>query len=327
MSVPLVSVIIPVFNAERFIAATIESVLAQDWTHKEIIVVDDGSVDDSVAVIRGYESRGVRCIVKANGGGSAARNSGFKASQGDYIQFLDHDDLLAPDKISRQMAMAGGTTTCPVAGLWTRFQGDVDGAYGGWQPPEVMRHDWAPLDWLIESPLVPTCAWLTPRQLVEAAGLWNETLIDNPDDDGEFFMRVFSHSERILFCDQARSYFRTEDASSAGHNRNVNALRSIFQICETYDRILRSHSDSVAARRARANRYQVFMHMAYPKCPDLIREAESRGAALGFDPSQVPNTPRYEQLSKLTGWRMAKRLQQMLRLVRRFGSRRTPSRH
>lgn len=326
MSAPLVSIIIPVFNAERFIGATIESALAQDWEAKEIIVVDDGSVDGSLGVIRRYESAGVRTMVRATGGGSAARNTGFKASHGAYIQFLDHDDLLAKDKISTQVAVAGGRTTSPVAGCWTRFRGDEGGAFGRWEPAEHFRHDWAPIDWLITSPLVPTCAWLTPRPLVEAAGLWNETLVSNPDDDGEFFMRVFSQSERILFCDRSRSYFRAENASSAGHNRGVNALRSIFEVCKTYERIACGANDSVEARQACANRYLTFMYMAYPLCQELIREAEARVVALGFDPSRVPNTPLYEQLSRVTGWRTAKRLQQMWQVVRQAGVRQTPSR-
>jgi glycosyltransferase involved in cell wall biosynthesis len=327
MPPPLVSIVIPVYNAERFIGATIESALAQDWAPKEIIVVDDGSADGSLAAIRPYESRGIRTIVRANGGGSAARNTGFKASQGAYIQFLDHDDLLAPGKVSAQMAVARGSMTSPVAGLWSRFRGDVHGAYGGWWPADRARHDWAPLEWLLEAPMVPTCAWLTPRALVEAAGLWNETLVDNPDDDGEFFMRVFSHAERILFCEQARSYFRAEDASSAGHNRGVNAIRSIFEICKTYEAIVRVKADSPEVRRACANRYLNFMYLAYPMCPDLIAAAEARVIALGFDPSKVPNTPMYERLSTLTGWRLAKRLQQLWGAARRLGSSERPSRY
>lgn len=327
MSPPLVSIVIPVYNAERFIGATIESALAQDWPQKEIIVVDDGSVDGSLAVIQRFERAGVRSIVKATAGGSAARNTGFKASHGDYIQFLDHDDLLAEGKISAQMAVAGANAAMPVFGLWSRFRGDTGGAYGGWLPDARVRHDWAPIDWLLESPLVPTCAWLTPRPLVEAAGLWNETLVDNPDDDGEFFMRVFSHAERILFSEQAKSYFRTEDGSTAGHNRGMNALRSIFEICKAYERIIRAGTDSPAARRACADRYLAFMYMAYPLCPALIAEAEAKVVTLGFDPSKVPNTPLYEQLSKLMGWRLAKRLQLTWQVARRIGSRHTPSRH
>lgn len=327
MSVPLVSIIVPVYNAERFIGATIESALSQDWAHKEIIVVDDGSDDGGMDVIRRYESAGVRVIATSNCGGPAARNTGFRACAGDYIQFLDHDDLLAEDKISRQMAVAAGNAASPVAGIWTRFRGGVSGAYGGWQPAERVRHDWAPLDWLLALPLVPTCAWLTPRALVEAAGLWNETLVDNPDDDGEFFMRVFSRAERVLFCDRARSYFRAEDASSAGHNRGASALRSIFEICKAYEQIVLSRTDTVAARQVCARRYLAFMYMAYPLCPELIREAEVRVVDLGCDPAQVPSTPLFEQLSKLTGWRLAKRIQQAWHAVRQAGSGRRPSWH
>ena len=326
MSVPLVSIIIPVFNAERWIGATIESALAQDWQAKEVIVVDDGSVDGSLRVIRRYESAGVRTIAQSNGGGSAARNAGFKACRGAYIQFLDHDDLLAVDKISTQMATVAGRDDGPVAGVWTRFRGDTAGAFGPWEPVAALRHDWAPIDWLIRSPLVPTCAWLTPRPLVEAAGLWNETLVSNPDDDGEFFMRVFSHSERILFCERSRSYFRAESASSAGHSRGVDALRSVFEICKSYECIVRAANDSDEARQASANRYLAFMYMAYPLCRELILEAEARVVNLGCDPSRVPNTPLYEQLSKVTGWRTAKRLQQMWHSIRQAGLRRSPSR-
>jgi glycosyltransferase involved in cell wall biosynthesis len=327
MPEPLVSIIIPVYNGERCVAATVESALAQDWPNTEVIAVDDGSADGSVAVLRRFESAGVRVIAGPNGGGSAARNKGFRVSRGEYIQFLDHDDLLAVDKVSAQMAAAAGRANAPVFGLWSRFRGDASGAYGGWFPETPRRHDWAPIDWLLESPMVPTCAWLTPRALVEAAGLWNETLIDNPDDDGEFFMRVFSRSDRIVCCEQARSYFRTEDGLSAGHNRNANALRSIFTICQAYEATIRAATDTPAARRACANRYLAFMYMAYPKCPELIAEAEARVTALGFDPSRVPNTPRYEQLSRLTGWRLAKRLQQSWQMVRRLPSGRPPSRH
>lgn len=327
MPAPLVSVVIPVFNAERVIGATIESALGQDWSPKEIVVVDDGSTDGSLPVMRRYEGGEVRVIARQNGGGSAARNTGFAASRGEYIQFLDHDDLLASDKVSAQVAAARGRATCAIAGRWTRFKGDVNGAYGGWQPPVPLRHDWTPLDWLVASPLLPTCAWLTPRALVEAAGLWNERLADNPDDDGEFFMRVVARSEQVVFCEAARSYFRTEDAASAGHNRSVNALRAIYEVCRSYEQIVRARSEAEAARRACANRYLAFMHMAYPRCPELVADAEARVTALGFDPAKVPNTPRYERLSAVVGWRMAKRLQGAWQKARDAGTWRRASRH
>jgi len=98
--------LIPAYNAESWITDTIRSAVAQTWPHKQIIVVDDGSTDQTLAVARRFESNGVRVITTSNQGAAAARNRAFSLSRGDYIQWLDADDLLSPDKIERQMQAA-----------------------------------------------------------------------------------------------------------------------------------------------------------------------------------------------------------------------------
>ena len=103
---PLVSILIPCYNAEPWLAQTLESALAQTWPHREIIVVNDGSTDLSLQIARQYEVRGIRVLDQPNRGASAARNAAFAACQGEWIEFLDADDLLAPDKIERQMRLA-----------------------------------------------------------------------------------------------------------------------------------------------------------------------------------------------------------------------------
>lgn len=100
---PLVSILIPAFNAEEWIADTLRSAIAQSWPRKEIIVVDDGSTDQTLTVARQFESDSVRVVTQENQGAAAARNKAFSLSSGEYIQWLDADDLLAPDKIARQM--------------------------------------------------------------------------------------------------------------------------------------------------------------------------------------------------------------------------------
>jgi glycosyltransferase involved in cell wall biosynthesis len=99
---PLVSILITAYNAENTIADTLESAIAQTWQRKEIIVVDDGSTDSTAEVARGFKE--VRVVSTENCGLSGAQNNAFPLSQGDYIQYLDADDLLAPDKIERQLA-------------------------------------------------------------------------------------------------------------------------------------------------------------------------------------------------------------------------------
>src|SRR6187399_1507760 len=101
---PMVSILIPAFNVERWLAETLRSALAQTWPLKEIIVVDDGSTDGTLAIARQFESSGVRVATQKNQGAATARNTAYSLSKGDYIQWLDADDLLAPDKIEKQIA-------------------------------------------------------------------------------------------------------------------------------------------------------------------------------------------------------------------------------
>ncbi len=97
---PLVSVVIPAYEAERFIGEAIESVRAQTYAPVETIVVDDGSADGTAAVAAGYE--GVAVISQDNAGPAAARNRGFAAARGELIAFHDADDAMAPDKLEVQ---------------------------------------------------------------------------------------------------------------------------------------------------------------------------------------------------------------------------------
>ena len=122
MTLPLVSILIPCYNAGRWLAATLESALAQTWPHIEVIVVDDGSSDDSPTVARAFEGRGVRLILQPNAGASAARNRALRESRGEFLQFLDADDLLSPGKIAAQISLlrqrsAGTVASC----AWGRF--------------------------------------------------------------------------------------------------------------------------------------------------------------------------------------------------------------
>src|SRR5690349_7969987 len=120
---PLVSILIPAYNAEAWIADTIGSALGQTWPRKEIIIVDDGSKDRTLDVAKRFASREVQVVTQQNQGAAAARNKAFSLSQGTLIQWLDADDLLGPEKIGRQVdafAEAGDTKTL-LSGPWGYF--------------------------------------------------------------------------------------------------------------------------------------------------------------------------------------------------------------
>ena len=99
---PFVSILIPCYNAERWVAQAIDSALSQTWPNKEVIVVDDGSADRSLDVVRSFGDR-IRWETGPNRGGSAARNRLLELATGEWLQYLDADDCLLPEKTASQV--------------------------------------------------------------------------------------------------------------------------------------------------------------------------------------------------------------------------------
>lgn len=135
---PLVSVIINNYNYARFLGATIESALEQTYQSVEVIVVDDGSTDDSKAVIESYGER-VKAIYKCNGGQASAMNAGFAAARGELIYFLDSDDIALPDCLEKVIERYRSAAELPAI-LQFRLQViDADGELLNRSMPEIER--------------------------------------------------------------------------------------------------------------------------------------------------------------------------------------------
>jgi glycosyltransferase involved in cell wall biosynthesis len=229
-AVPLVSILIPCYNAAPWLAVTLESALAQTWQATEIVLVDDGSTDSSLALARSFESRGVRVIAQANAGASAARNHALRQARGEFFQFLDADDLLSPEKIAAQMKALTGLPAGRVASCrWGRFQ--VDPATARFVDDAVYR-DFSAVEFLVltgeTGAMMHPTAWLVPRAVAEKAGPWDESLSLN--DDGEYFSRVALASSGLAYCSDgaARSYYRSGLPGSLSQQRGDRARRSQF---------------------------------------------------------------------------------------------------
>ncbi|HET7457548.1 MAG TPA: glycosyltransferase family 2 protein [Gemmatimonadaceae bacterium] len=120
----LVSVVIPTYNAAPWIGAAVAAAFAQDHAPTEVIVADNGSTDDTIEVAKA--SGAVRVVNAERRGPSAARNAGLDAARGEFVQFLDADDLLAPGKVSRQLAALRAGTADVAWGTFTRFRDGAD---------------------------------------------------------------------------------------------------------------------------------------------------------------------------------------------------------
>ena len=305
---PLVSIIIPCYNAEPWLAAAVESALGQTWPATETIVVDDGSRDGSLALARTFEPRGVRVLAQANRGAAAARNAGLAAARGAFIQFLDADDLLAPDKLAAQMRVlvpAGDRALSSSA--WARFQREPAEARF---TPQANWRDLSGVEFLQlhyeQGCMMQPAAWLASRALLDRAGPWDETLSLN--DDGEYFARVMLAAERIVFCAAGRSYYRSALARSLSGRRDRRALESLFRSVELTINHLLAVDRSPRSLAAAAYAWKWTAFELYPGAPDLSRAAEERSRKLGGTPKPFPAGGRFQLLARVLGWRLAKRL-------------------
>jgi len=218
---PLVSIIIPAYNAEESIAQAIQSAVAQTWPRKEIIVVNDGSTDRTAQVVRRFAQRGVFIASTENQGQSAAINHGFQLSQGEYVQELDADDILAPDKIQRQMAALQQVNSrrVLVSSPWAPFFYRTSRARF---IQNSLCQDLSPVEWLLrkmaENLHMQPATWLASREVLEAAGPWNTGL--HYDQDGEYFARVLLASEGVRFVSGTGVYYRVSTSNRVSYIGN-----------------------------------------------------------------------------------------------------------
>jgi glycosyltransferase involved in cell wall biosynthesis len=324
---PLVSIIIPAFNPGRYLEPTIRSALAQTWGQIEVIVVDDGSTDGSLDVAQHYAGPRLRVIAQPNRGSGAARNAGLQASRGDYVQFLDHDDLLDSEKIAIQLKHpeAGRSSRALLMGEITRF---LEGPDGGRQniPADADYHPAFPCtypeyvqlaarEWLFrwwEQALETTpLAWLIPRALAAAAGPWEERFLSRLDDF-EYITRLLLAAETVIPTPGSHAGFRTLVAgsmSSAAQNRSARAFegqRVALNLC--CDHLLAAE-DSPHARAACAALLMRFAYSAYPAHAREADAAETRARSFGVPLPPCPGGKIVRTLAPWIGWRPAKRLQ------------------
>jgi glycosyltransferase involved in cell wall biosynthesis len=310
---PLVSILIPAFNAQEWIAETLRSAVTQSWSRKEIIVVDDGSTDQTVAIASKFESDIVRVVRQENQGAAAARNTALSLSTGDFIQWLDADDLLSPDKIERQLVVADWLQnkrmllSCP----WGRFLYRSERASFVQTP---LWCDLSPTEWLIrkmgQNLHMQPATWLVSRELTEAAGLWNTTLLS--DDDGEYFCRVLLASDGVKFVPEAKIYYRATPNSLSYIGQSDRKMEALWRSIRLHVVYLRSLESSDRTRDACVRYLQTWLIYCYPERPDLAEHIKNLAKEIGGQ-LQAPKLPwKYSWIESIFGWSVAKRAQLIL---------------
>lgn len=308
---PMVSILIPAFNAQDWITDTIKSALAQTWERKEIIIVDDGSTDRTLSIARQFESKAVLILSHKNQGAAATRNKAFSVSQGDYIQWLDADDLLGPHKISKQME---ASEQCPnkrmlLSSAWGRFIYRLSRAEF---TPTPLWCDLSRAEWLLrkmeQNLHMQTATWLVSREVSEAAGPWNTRLLG--DDDGEYFCRVLMASEGTRFVPEAKVYYRMAGSGSLSYiGLSERKMEAQFASMKLHIEYLQSLENSERVRVACVRYLQNWLLNFYPNRLDIVEQAQQLAGTLGGR-LEVPRLSwKYAWIQKAFGWKLAKRTQ------------------
>ncbi len=215
---PEVSVVIPAYNSEKHIAETLRSVLAQTYRNYEVIVVDDGSSDGTLRLARSFEPQ-VKVLTKKNGGPASARNLAISNSQGDYIAFLDGDDLWVEDKLEEQAAFLDGNRSVGLvygeALMFTESDGEkkIGSKIGYTTDPSFSS--------LLFGDYIPNSTVMIRRACVEKAGLLNESRELIGVEDYEYWMRIAKHFA-IAGIPRPLAYYRIRDGNLMGDGSDIN---------------------------------------------------------------------------------------------------------
>lgn len=314
MTPDLVSIIIPCYNAERYLEATLQSALAQTYLNCEIIVIDDGSTDDSIKILKKYEHQ-IRWETGPNQGACKARNRGLALAQGEYIQFLDADDLLHPEKIQIHVQILKETGLSLIQSPTHCFRNNEDH-----YPWEELPH-WNDfilsgtefcilkrLGELNQLLMIPGSnihfshshnhGWLVKAECLKQVGPWNEAL--HIFQDVEYFERVLLQVPKVYFSGQVLTRYRMDAPNSISKKRTRSHQESLLQYIQFAETIL-EYDQGLRARIGLARLYYILMRRCIPQHLDIARLSNQRIKELKIPKGEEAYTPIVKKTIRFLG--------------------------
>jgi teichuronic acid biosynthesis glycosyltransferase TuaG len=214
MDFGLVSVVIPVYNGEKYIEKCLISVVNQDYTNLEIVIVNDGSTDKTEDKIFNFKSDLIHYLKLENSGCAAARNKGINLARGKYIAFLDSDDIWSPNKLSYQLSRCSNeamsfTNSYFLGGEYSSdtTTTDLTDVYSG-----------SIFDKLIINNFIGTSDVIVKREVIRSVGSFNEDM--KALEDWECWLKIAKNHD-IYYCDKVLSYYRVHSDSLSRSARKV----------------------------------------------------------------------------------------------------------
>jgi glycosyltransferase involved in cell wall biosynthesis len=310
---PLVSICMPAFNAAPYINEAIQSIIDQTYTNWELIIVNDGSTDNTATIIEALNDKRIQIINQPNKGAATARNKGYKNSRGTYIKFLDADDIINAGMIAQQVELASKNPNCIISSKWSRFYNNDLSSFK--LSPEECWQDMPAVDWVCSSwkytnsTTVPG-VFLIPREIVEQARLWNESL--SLLDDTEYFARTILKADQVIFSPNSTLYYRSGLQDNLSGRKDQAAHLSAFEAYNgVISTLLAKRNDRITQQLA-ANIWQLFIYTVYPGSPELVNRAQKALSELPPPNLSYPAGGYTRALSQIIGWKATKILKSIL---------------
>ncbi|GJM15341.1 MAG: hypothetical protein DHS20C13_06680 [Thermodesulfobacteriota bacterium] len=224
---PLVSIIIPCFNSEKYLAESIRSALDQTYKNCEIIVIDDGSTDKTADIIKSF-GFSVTGIFEENRGASAARNKGTEVARGEFIQYLDSDDLLTPDSLEKKLTALRDSAYDVAYSDWQELKEDQKGNF---VKGDVKSRSIQDLNSNIEIALftqfwAPPAAYLFKSKLFAQIGGFNEKITFG--EDARFVFDAARLGAKFIKVEDLGAFYRVRNKGSLSKSDPTAFLKDIY---------------------------------------------------------------------------------------------------
>ena len=310
MSAPLVSIVIPAYNAAAFIGDAIAAALGQTHSSIEVIVVDDGSTDETRLKMRSNRDPRLKYVFQENQGQSAAINVGFSKSDGEYIKLLDADDWINPQHVESQVAALNSRCDAVASCRWGYFLSDFRNPAVRSELTNSNYDD--PLQWIVDSltrddGMMGGWMWLIPRQIWEKVGGYDSRLSLN--NDFHFSIATLLAANAVCFAENAVYSYRTGVSGALSSSYGRKALESAFLTTDLGTQALLDRENSERIRQIAADRFQSWLFHFYPGFPELARAAEDRISKLGGSSLRMEGGKILRLLQPIVGWKGVRRLQ------------------
>ncbi len=307
----LVTVIIPAYNAAHTIEKTIQSVLNQNYAPMEIIVINDGSTDETEKVVKQYQ-HSIIYVTQKNAGVSAARNLGYSLAKGDFIQYLDADDMLAENKINIQVEALLTANADVAYGNWVKFnEGEntfkeievIEKEIIGDAEIELLTNFWTPL-----------AAMLYTKRIADKIGSWNLTL--PIIQDARYALDAAMLGASFIYTPMKVAYYRVSENKSLSTKNKLAFINDCFENAKQIDALWRVNYIQSPHRKEAIIKVLRFCISEFSRL-DKSKHSEAINYLLSIEPNYLPNNKGLlHSLSKVFGYKNAEKIARIKRRIR-----------